>query len=130
MSSRPRRSAAAKASVAITDMADRDNMSSSRPRRAADGKGIASVSRGGQGEKDHTYLTVKLPANKLRQATTSKQSSSIAVDSSSKRPSRGNKKSYVVDDSDSDAEDDEGEDEIQVSTGRHLLMRPILEFPC
>lgn len=118
MSSRPRRSAAQKASVAITDMADRDNMSSSsRSRRAMDGKGIASVSRGGQGEKDHTTLTVKLPANKLRQAITSKQSSSIAVDSSSKRPTRGNKKSYVVDDSDSDAEDDEGEDEIQVSTG-------------
>lgn len=118
MSSRPRRSAAQKASVAITDMADRDNMSSSRPRRANDGKGFASVSRSGQGEKDHTYLTVKLPANKLRQATTSKQSSSIAVDSSSKRPSRGNKKSYVVDDSESDAEDDEGEDEIQVSEGK------------
>lgn len=117
MSSRPRRSAAQKASVAITDMADRDNMSSSRPRRSADGKGFASVSRSGQGEKDHTYLTVKLPANKLRQATGSKQSSSIAVDSTSKRPTRGNKKSYVVDDSDSDAEDDEGEDEIQVSIG-------------
>lgn len=114
MSSRPRRSAAQKASVAITDMADRDNMSSSRSRRSGDGKGFASVSRGGQGEKDHTYLTVKLPANKLRQAT-AKQSSSIAVESTSKRPTRGNKKNYVVDDSDSDAEDDEGEDEIQVS---------------
>lgn len=92
---------------------------SSRPRRAADGKGIASVSRSGQGDKDHTYLTVKLPANKLRQATGSKPSSSIiAVDSTSKRPTRGNKKSYVVDDSDSDAEDEEGEDEIQVSIAR------------
>lgn len=91
-------------------------MSSSRSRRSADGKGLASVSRGGQDEKDHTYLTVKLPANKLRQATSSRQGSSISVssDSAPKRPTRGNKKSYVVDDSDDDEDEDEGEDEIQV----------------
>lgn len=115
MASRPRRSAAQKASVAITDMADRDNMSSSRSRRSGDG--LASVSRGSQGGKDHTYLTVKLPSSKLRQATSSKQGSSISVnnDSTPKRSTRGGKKSYVVE-SESDEEDDEeeGEDEIQV----------------
>ncbi|ROW17031.1 hypothetical protein VPNG_01250 [Cytospora leucostoma] len=113
MSSRPRRSAAQKASVAITDMADRDNMSSSRSRRAGDG--VASVSRGPQGGNDHTYLTVKVPSSKLRQATSSRQGSSIAVnsDSAPKRSTRGGKKSYVVE-SDSDDDEEEGEDEIQV----------------
>ncbi|KAK2607698.1 hypothetical protein N8I77_006359 [Diaporthe amygdali] len=115
MASRPRRSAAQKASVAITDMADRDNMSSSRSRRSGDN--LASVSRGSQGGKDHTYLTVKLPSSKLRQATSNKQGSSISVnnDSTPKRSTRGGKKSYVVE-SESDEEDDEevGEDEIQV----------------
>ncbi|KAI3393908.1 hypothetical protein diail_3511 [Diaporthe ilicicola] len=115
MASRPRRSAAQKASVAITDMADRDNMSSSRSRRSGDG--LASVSRGSQGGKDHTYLTVKLPSSKLRQATSNKQGSSIAVnnDSTPKRSTRGGKKSYVVEsESDEEEEEEEGEDEIQV----------------
>ncbi|KAI7787211.1 hypothetical protein LA080_000548 [Diaporthe eres] len=115
MASRPRRSAAQKASVAITDMADRDNMSSSRSRRSGDG--LASVSRGSQGGKDHTYLTVKLPSSKLRQATSSKQGSSISVnnDSTPKRSTRGGKKSYVVEsESDEEEDEEEGEDEIQV----------------
>lgn len=88
-------------------------MSSSRPRRTGDG--LASVSRGPQGGKDHTYLTVKMPSSKLRQATSSRQGSSIAVnsDAAPKRSTRGGKKSYVVE-SDSDEEEDEGEDEIQV----------------
>lgn len=119
-STRPRRSAAQKASVAITDMADRDNMSSSRTSRRGDAKGLASVSRSGQGDKEHTYLNVKLPANKLRQATTNRQGSSISVssdtarDTAPKRSARAGKKTYVVDDSDDDEDDEEGEDEIQV----------------
>ncbi|ROV87562.1 hypothetical protein VSDG_09767 [Cytospora chrysosperma] len=70
-------------------------MSSSRPRRTGDG--LASVSRGPQGGKDHTYLTVKMPSSKLRQATSSRQGSSIAVnsDAAPKRSTRGGKKSYV-----------------------------------
>lgn len=96
-------------------MADRDNMSSSRgSRRAGDGsKASASVSRG---DKEHTYLNVKLPASKLRQATTNRQGSSISVssDSAPKRPARASKKNYVVDDSDEDEDEEEGEDEIQV----------------
>lgn len=76
---------------------------------------MASLSRGAQDDRDHTYLNVKMPANKLRQATGSRQGASISVnnDSTPKRPTRGNKKNYVVDDSESD-ENDEGEDEIQV----------------
>lgn len=87
-------------------------MSTSRSRRTGDG--LASVSRG-QGGKDHTYLTVKMPSSKLRQATSSRQGSSIAVNSETapKRSTRGGKKSYVVE-SDSDEEEEEGEDEIQV----------------
>lgn len=88
-------------------------MSSSRSRRSGDN--LASVSRGSQGGKDHTYLTVKMPSSKLRQATSSRQGSSIAVnnDATPKRSTRGGKKSYVVE-SDSDEEEEEGEDEIQV----------------
>lgn len=101
-------------------------MSSSRSRRSGEGngKGLASVSRGGQDDKDHTYLTVKLPANKLRQATGNRQGSSISVssDSAPKRPTRGNKKTYVVDDSDSD---EEGEDEIQVRSPDALCEEPL-----
>lgn len=103
--------------MAITDMADRDIMSSSRPsRRAGDAKGLASVSRSGQGEKEHTYLNVKLPSSKLRQATTHRNGASIAVssDSTPKRSARGGKKSYVVEDSDDEDDEEEGEDEIQV----------------
>lgn len=102
--------------MAITDMADRDIMSSSRPsRRAGDAKGVASVSRSG-GEKEHTYLNVKLPASKLRQATTHRNGASIAVsnDSTPKRSARGGKKNYVVEDSDDEEDEEEGEDEIQV----------------
>ncbi|KUI68051.1 Ino eighty subunit 2 [Cytospora mali] len=88
-------------------------MSSSRSRRSGDGQ--ASVSRGPQGGKDHTYLTVKMPSSKLRQATSHRSGSSIAVnsDTAPKRSTRGGKKSYVVE-SDSDEEEEEGEDEIQV----------------
>lgn len=89
-------------------------MSSSRAsRRAGDGKASASVSRA---DKEHTYLNVKLPASKLRQATTNRQGSSISVssDSAPKRPARASKKNYVVDDSDEDEDEEEGEDEIQV----------------
>jgi Ino eighty subunit 2 len=91
MSARPRRSAAQRATMAITDMADRDRdrdrerdtadqrtMSSRSSRRS--GNGIASVTRGpapsspasstGDGNQ-HIHLTVKLPSSKLRQATSS-----------------------------------------------------------
>lgn len=92
-------------------------MSSSRTsRRAGDGKGLASVSRAGQGDREHTYLNVKLPASKLRQATTNRHATSISVNNASgpKRPTRAGKKNYVVDDSDEDEDEEEGEDEIQV----------------
>lgn len=62
-------------------------------------------------------MTVKLPSSKLRQATSSKQGSSISVnnDSTPKRSTRGGKKSYVVEsESDEEEDEEEGEDEIQV----------------
>ncbi|KAK1772909.1 PAPA-1-like conserved region-domain-containing protein [Phialemonium atrogriseum] len=138
MSSRPRRSAAQRATEAITDMADRDNerTMSSRSRRSTDGRGVASVSRHAPSSSpassladsdQHMHLTVKLPSSKLRQATTANKrgASSIAVGRreqfvgdeivAAKRSTRGGKKSYVVEsESDDDEEEEEGEDEIQV----------------
>lgn len=99
---------------------------SSRTRRSADGKGFASVSRGppsasgGDPANDHTYLTVKVPASKLRQATSSRQGNSISVNNegsstgSAKRATRGVNKSYVLESDSDDDEEEEGEDEIQV----------------
>ncbi|KAJ9133515.1 hypothetical protein NKR23_g10665 [Pleurostoma richardsiae] len=127
MSSRPRRSAAQRASVAITDMADRDNMTS-RSRRSGDSKSMASLSQRPpssspsstrEDSKDHTYLTVKLPASKLRQATATRRGNQISVGQrdrsesseivTTRRPTRGGKKSYVV-----ESESEEEEDEIEV----------------
>ncbi|KAK3314922.1 PAPA-1-like conserved region-domain-containing protein [Apodospora peruviana] len=127
MSSRPRRSAAQRATEAITDMADRDNerVMSSRSRRS--GGAIASVSRGPPSSpassvadsNQHVHLMVKVPPSKLRQATNgnSKRSSagsSVAVGSSRRGAAgtrtRGGKKSYIVE-SDSDEEDEEEEEE-------------------
>ncbi|EOO00394.1 putative papa-1-like conserved region family protein [Phaeoacremonium minimum UCRPA7] len=99
---------------------------SSRSRRSADSKGLASVSRGPpssspqRGEdKDHTYLTVKLPSSKLRQATASRTGNQISVgggrDSygSTRRSARGGKKSYVVESSEDEEEEEEEEEEEQ-----------------
>ncbi|KAK1754320.1 PAPA-1-like conserved region-domain-containing protein [Echria macrotheca] len=144
MSSRPRRSAAQRATEAITDMADRDNerAMSSRARRSG---GLASVSRDPPSSTasspadsgQHIHLTVKVPSNKLRQVTggnkrsssgtTARGSyarSSTAAAAAGKR-SRGPKKSYVVE-SDSDEEDEEdeeeeGEDEIEVGNRAGLV---------
>src|SRR4051794_37650680 len=126
MSSRPRRSAAQRATVAITDMADRDNdrIMSSRARRSG---GATSLSRGGPSPSSPTssaaesatgnsgHLTVKVPSNKLRQATGgNKRVASAAATSASPstrgpygrsstssaaaagKRTRGTKKSYVV----------------------------------
>ncbi|KAK4228391.1 PAPA-1-like conserved region-domain-containing protein [Podospora fimiseda] len=105
MSSRPRRSAAQRATAAITDMADRDKSenesrrtmsSTSRPSRRSGGteRGTgASVSRGPPSSpasstadsvsNQHIHLTVKTSSSKLREATSGGQAGS----SSSKRKS-------------------------------------------
>ncbi|AEO61569.1 hypothetical protein MYCTH_2311850 [Thermothelomyces thermophilus ATCC 42464] len=173
MSSRPRRSAAQRATAAITDMADRDRetsepqhyhqqqqqrtMSSRSSRRSGGGNGIASVARGapsssppsstgagdggvgGQGIDDdqHIHLTLKLPSNKLRQATGGSSTSAGTGTSNGKRKlpgsatatggasgdkgragvadagskrARGGKKNYVIDSSEEE-DDEQGEED-------------------
>ncbi|KAI0406255.1 PAPA-1-like conserved region-domain-containing protein [Xylaria palmicola] len=138
MASRPRRAAAQRANKTITDMVDSDNhissrtgrIMASRTSRRTEGKSAAaSVSRGPPSSPSdsnhHVHFTVKLPASKLRQATSSQptQSGRQATRESYSRSenvegkrSRAQKKSYVVetsedDDDDDDDEDAEGEDD-------------------
>ncbi|KAI0537003.1 PAPA-1-like conserved region-domain-containing protein [Xylaria digitata] len=138
MASRPRRAAAQRANKTITDMVDSDNhissrtgkIMSSRASRRSEGKSAAaSVSRGPPSSPSdsnhHVHFTVKLPASKLRQATSSQPAQlarQAARDSFSGgeiiegKRNRSQKKSYVVEtsDDDDDEEDDddaEGEDD-------------------
>ncbi len=117
MSSRPRRSAAQRATVAITDMADRDM--SSRPRRSTDAKGVAAQHRAGSSpsaDSQHMHLTVKVSSSKLRQATTgvgrtssSGRGSAVGAARTARPPqrlARGAKKRYVESDSEDEEEDD------------------------
>ncbi|KAI1388461.1 PAPA-1-like conserved region-domain-containing protein [Hypoxylon trugodes] len=130
MTSRPRRAAAQRANTAITDMVDSDNhinsrtgrTMSSRTSRRSEGKSVAAtVSRGPPSSpsdsNQHIHFTVKLPASKLRQATTSRSGQSSRQQTSAPgivegKRNRFQKKSYVVDSSDDDDED--AEDEVQV----------------
>ncbi|KAI1328031.1 hypothetical protein F5Y16DRAFT_164040 [Xylariaceae sp. FL0255] len=126
--SRPRRAAAQRANKTITDMVDSDNhissktgrIMSSRASRRSEGKSAAvSVSRGPPssppGSNQHVHLTVKLPASKLRHATSSRSAQSsrqTARDSFSGgeiiegKRNRSQKKSYVVETSDDDEDED------------------------
>ncbi|KAI1412416.1 hypothetical protein F5Y13DRAFT_200064 [Hypoxylon sp. FL1857] len=127
MASRPRRAAAQRANTAITDMVDSDNhinsrtgrtMSSRTSRRSEGKSAVASTARGPPssppGSNQHIHFTVKLPASKLRQATSSRagQSSRQQASVVEGKRNRSQKKSYVVDSS--DEEDDDVEDEVQV----------------
>lgn len=127
-SSRPRRAAAQRANKHITDMVDSDNhissrtgrIMSSRPSRRSEGKSAAaSVSRGPPSSpsdsNQHVHLTVKLPASKLRQATSSRPTQSSRQGTRDSFPggeivegkrNRSQKKSYVVVTSDDDDEED------------------------
>ncbi|KAI1300798.1 PAPA-1-like conserved region-domain-containing protein [Xylaria venustula] len=132
MASRPRRAAAQRANKHITDMVDSDNhvssrtgkIMSSRSSRRSEGKSAAaSISRGPPSSPSdsnhHVHFTVKLPASKLRQATSSQPAQSsrqAARDSFSGgeiiqgKRNRSQKKSYVVETSDDDEEEEEDED--------------------
>ncbi|KAB5585316.1 PAPA-1-like conserved region-domain-containing protein [Coniochaeta sp. 2T2.1] len=152
MSSRPRRSAAARATAAITDLADRDanekrtmsssSSSSRRPGGAPANKPGVTISSSGADETGgkHIHLTVKVPSSKLRQVTSGSGSAIVAKgaeaynnSSGGRRAARAGKKSYVVE-SDSDDEDEEdedavgedeeeeGEDEIQVGSARPAVV--------
>ncbi|KAI8955261.1 PAPA-1-like conserved region-domain-containing protein [Xylaria longipes] len=132
MASRPRRAAAQRANKTITDMVDSDNhissrtgrIMASRSSRRSEGKSAAtSTSRGPPSSPSdsnhHVHFTVKLPASKLRQATSShsaqagrqaaRESFSGGEIIEGKR-NRSQKKSYVVETSDDDDEEDEDED--------------------
>ncbi|KAK6086747.1 hypothetical protein SCUP234_02267 [Seiridium cupressi] len=132
MASRPRRAAAQKANTAITDMVDSDNITSSRTgkimssraqSRRSEGKtAVATITRGPPSSppesNQHIHVTVKLPASKLRQATSSRTGQSGGRASLSSRENfeggeiiegkrnRNQKKSYVVESSDDDDDDD------------------------
>ncbi|KAF6821355.1 PAPA-1-like conserved region family protein [Colletotrichum sojae] len=119
MSSRPRRSAAKKASEALIDWADSERSSNMSTRaRRSEGR-TSGVSRGPPSSpgSEHLNLTVKVPANKLREATSTKgrnsTGNSISVTSArwtTPPRTRGVRKSYAVQ-SDSDEEEEEEEDE-------------------
>ncbi|KAK7948029.1 uncharacterized protein PG986_008915 [Apiospora aurea] len=150
MASRPRRAAAQKANSAITDMVDSDNITSSRTgrimssrtssRRSEGKSAVATVTRGPPSSpsdsNQHMHITVKLPASKLRQATTSRPTSSSSAKASviaregfiggeilSGKRTRVQKKSYTLDSSDDDddaegeEEDAEGEDDDMIEVG-------------
>ncbi|KAM0554690.1 hypothetical protein ACHAPJ_006759 [Fusarium lateritium] len=120
MSSRPRRSAATKANEVISvharwaDSPERSERSMSS-RRSGRASGV-SVSRDGPsspGGDRHLSLTVKVPSNKLRQATRGERGFEGGEIVSGKR-NRGAKKSYVVDSSPDEDEEEEEEAEIEV----------------
>ncbi|KAH8677531.1 PAPA-1-like conserved region-domain-containing protein [Xylariales sp. PMI_506] len=137
MASRPRRAAAQKATTAITDMADSDSVSNTNIRhnrtmssrtssRRSEGKSATTIitrqaPSSPSDSNEHIHITVKLPASKLRQATSSRTGSSGRQSLTSRenfvggeiiegKRNRGQKKSYVVDSSD-DEEDDDAEAE-------------------
>ncbi|KAI1433045.1 hypothetical protein GGR50DRAFT_696431 [Xylaria sp. CBS 124048] len=129
MSSRPRRAAAQRANKTITDMIDSDShissrtgkVMSSRGSRRSEGKSAAaSITRGPPSSPPnsnaHIHLTVKLPASKLRQATSSRavqpgrqapRDSPSAGEIIEGKRNRTKKKSYVVETSDDDEDEDE-----------------------
>ncbi|RYP89184.1 hypothetical protein DL770_004556 [Monosporascus sp. CRB-9-2] len=110
MASRPRRAAAQKANTAITDMVDSDNHTSSRTGRTMSSR----TSRRSE---------VKLPASKLRQATSSGQAAQSGRQSArdsfsggeivAGKRNRSQKKSYVVDTSDDEDDEEDAEAEIE-----------------
>ena len=125
MSSRPRRSAATKANEVISvharwadspersELSDRGTMSSRRSGRAS---GVTRDAPSSPGDS-HLSLTVKVPANKLREVTrgTNRRSGNFSGGEivEGKR-NRGAKKSYVVDSSPDEDDEEEEEDEIEV----------------
>ncbi|KAG4276947.1 hypothetical protein FPRO04_07693 [Fusarium proliferatum] len=123
MSSRPRRSAATKANEVISvharwaDSSERSERSersmSSRRSGRASGVSVSRDDASSPGGDRHLSLTVKLPSNKLRQATRGERGFEGGEIVSGKR-NRGAKKSYVVDSSPDEDEEEEEEAEIEV----------------
>ncbi|KAF4968856.1 hypothetical protein FZEAL_10336 [Fusarium zealandicum] len=120
MPARPRRSAAAKANEVISvharwaDSPERSEQSmSSRRSGRASGAHITRDSPFSPGGDPHLSLTVKVPSNKLRQATRGGRGFAGGEIVEGKR-NRGAKKSYVVDSSPDEDEEEEEEAEIEV----------------
>ncbi|KAF4463524.1 hypothetical protein FALBO_9649 [Fusarium albosuccineum] len=123
MSSRPRRSAATKANEVISvharwaDSPERSERSersmSSRRSGRASGVSISRDAPSSPGGDPHLSLTVKVPSNKLRQATRGGRGFQGGEIVQGKR-NRGGKKSYVVDSSPDEDEEEEEEAEIEV----------------
>ncbi|KAM0245567.1 hypothetical protein ACHAQJ_010533 [Trichoderma viride] len=125
MSSRPRRSAAAKAKEVISvharwaDTSEKEDagttMSSRRTGRGAGAS--ASRDTASSPEETHLSVTVKLPPNRLRQTTRGgNRQVGDAFDGGEivlGKRNRGAKKSYVIDSSPDDEEEEE-EDEVEV----------------
>ncbi|TLS24852.1 hypothetical protein PpBr36_08058 [Pyricularia pennisetigena] len=118
MSFRPRRSAAQKATAAITNIADRDASTSSRSRGRNRDQSMDRPSSSASADSHHAPVTVKVPGSKLRQATNetvpsrSQAARTSGRDSNDrgKRASRGGKKRYV----ESEESEEEEEDVIRV----------------
>ncbi|KAM6519844.1 hypothetical protein FALCPG4_013425 [Fusarium falciforme] len=123
MSSRPRRSAATRANEVISvharmaDSPERNERSersmSSRRSGRASGVSVSRDAPSSPGGDPHLSLTVKMPSNKLRQATRGGRGFEGGEIVSGKR-NRGAKKSYVVDSSPDEDEEEEEEAEIEV----------------
>ncbi|RFU79856.1 hypothetical protein TARUN_2345 [Trichoderma arundinaceum] len=124
MSSRPRRSAAAKAKEVISvharwaDNSEKEDvgttMSSRRTGRAAGA--TASRDAASSPEETHLSVTVKLPTNRPRQATRGGNRRADPFEGGEivhGKRNRGGKKSYVIDSSPDDEEEEE-EDEVEV----------------
>lgn len=121
MSSRPRRSAAAKAKEVISvharwaDTSEKEDadttMSSRRTGRA--GGATASRDTASSPEETHLSVTVKLPTNRLRQATRGGNRRADPFEGGEivlGKRNRGGKKSYVIDSSPDDEEEEEEEE--------------------
>ncbi|KAL6886968.1 PAPA-1-like conserved region domain-containing protein [Trichoderma evansii] len=122
MSSRPRRSAAAKAKEVISvharwaDMSEKEDIGTTMSSRRT-GRGAASRDTASSPEETHSSVTVKLPTSKPRQSTRGGNRRGADAFEGGEivlgKRNRGAKKSYVIDSSPDDEDEDE-EDEVEV----------------
>ena len=112
---RPRRSAAQRASEAITDMADRDIYGSSEPTATMSSRARRGDSSGGRNSSvDPRKQQRKSGVSTSSASQRDRSESHDVVRSSRARPTRGPQKRYVESSDDEDAEgddDDEGDDD-------------------
>lgn len=118
MSSRPRRSAAAKAKEVISiharwaDMSEKEDADTTMSSRRT-GRGAASRDAASSPEETHSSVTVKLPTSNPRQSTRGGNRREVDAFEGGEivlgKRNRGAKKSYVIDSSPDDEE--EGEEE-------------------